>query len=132
MKNRFKQQKGYITLLLVIMVGAITTAMVITALGDGLGSAQTGAAFSERYRARSYADACVESALYLIHDDTISTPGSGSDSIDFDTGTCSYTAEVSLGGEISISAEGSAGRSVVPVSVSGTTSLGVIDIVSWN
>ncbi len=53
-----QKQNGYITLVLIIIVGALTSAVVLTALSDGISSAQTGLSFSQTYKARGYANAC--------------------------------------------------------------------------
>ncbi len=132
MKNKFKKQKGYVTLFLVIIVGVITTAMVLTVLNDGLSSASTGLSFTERYRARSFANACAEKALYRIHNgDITDSENNRLDPIIFhDNEECTYSAFID-GSSFRINAIGISESSHVIMVVTGTLSNGEIAISSW-
>lgn len=131
--SRRQSASGYITLVLVVIVGAITAAIVLTALSDGVSSSQTGLSFIQEYKARSFADACAEQALYLIHIGTIGTPGTGTGTLTPDaSGTCTYDVSVDAGGNVTIDAEGVSGRATVPVAVTATVSLGAVTITNWH
>lgn len=133
MRNlRTQKENGYITLMVVVIVGAFTAAVVLSALQSGVAGSNIGMSFMESYKARSYANACAEKALYRIHNNDISLSGSESSGLTFDDGsTCTYTATVSGGGGVTINAVGLYQLSRVPVAVAGTVSSGHVTITSW-
>lgn len=59
---------GYITLLSVLVLGAIFTASALLLLDRGLFSSLNALSWEEELRARSATDSCVESALQEIND----------------------------------------------------------------
>lgn len=124
-------EAGYITLMLVMIVGGITAATVLTALWDGVTASQAGIAYIASSKARSYADACAEKALYRVHNGDVSSPGSDSGSITFADGSCTFSTTVALGGNVTISGEGVYNDSHATVSVQGSVSVGVVTISSW-
>ena len=115
--------------MLVIIVGAITAAVVIRTLADSLSSSQIGLSFSQTYKARSLANACVEKALRRIHNGDFANTDSGN--ITFTNGNCIYSVSDISGGNISISATGTSGRSIITETVTGTVSGGNITINDW-
>ena len=87
------RHRGYITLISVLVVGAVGGAIGISLILLGLGASRTSFAFEQSVQAKSLADACAEEALQAIHDDN-GFAGSGALSIGY--GTCTYA--VSNGG----------------------------------
>ncbi len=126
-----KSGGGYITLIIVTIVGAFTAAMTLGVLADGISSSSTGLSFSQTYKARSYTNACAEKALFRIHngDITISEDITASPII-FDNGNCIYIANIS-GGNITINASGISGRAIVNITVTGTVAGGLVTITGW-
>jgi len=73
---------GYITLISVLVVGAVGVAIVISLLQLGLGTSRTSFTFRQSSQARALAHACAEEALQQIHDNTAFTgQGAGSRTI---------------------------------------------------
>ncbi|MCE9585498.1 hypothetical protein K8Q94_02665 [Candidatus Nomurabacteria bacterium] len=133
MNLKFKKQNlknGYVTLVLMIIVGTLTAGIVFTVMSDSINSSQIGLTFSQTYKARSYGNACAEKALYRIHNGDITA--SESNGITFDSNNhCTYDAVIS-GGNVTIDIEGVSGRANVTQNITGTLSSRNITIISWN
>ncbi len=127
------RENGYITLVLIIIVGALTAAVVLTALSDGISSAQTGLSFSQTYQARGYANACIEEALYRIHnlDITATENNNGAPTSFGSNEKCTYDASVS-GANVTIYATGTSNRATVGEILTGAVSGGDVTIIRWN
>jgi hypothetical protein len=132
-EQNISNQDGYITLVLMVIIGALATAIIITALSDSISSSQSGVAFYQTYKARSYANACAEKALYRIHDGDITLHEDNTSSpFSFASGEwCTYSADVS-GANITVHTVGVSKVAKVTGTVTGTVSAGNITIVSWN
>lgn len=89
------KKNGYITLISVLIVGAIATVVAVTYLMLGYGSMQSGQVITQSKQAEFFADACVEEALQQIRD---SVPFTGTGSLSFSEGECNYEV-VNLGGK---------------------------------
>ena len=72
-----EKQPGYITLLSVLIVGAVGVAISTSLVLLGLGNSLTGFALQQMYQAKALSDACAENALLEIRNSTSFT-GSGS------------------------------------------------------
>ncbi|MES2023088.1 MAG: hypothetical protein V4439_00190 [Patescibacteria group bacterium] len=129
---KIKKQKGYVTLMMMIIIGALTAGIVYTIMSDSISSLQMGVSFSQTYKARSYANACAEEALFRIHNGDITAHEDNTSSpISFGTNeTCTYDATVS-GGNVTITVTGNAKRAIVSETVNGTVSGGAVHITSW-
>jgi len=79
------RQGGYITLISVLVVGAVGAAVTISLLMFGLSASRSSFAFEQSAQARGLADACAEQALLSIHD-TNTCAGDGS--VSFGQGSC--------------------------------------------
>lgn len=100
-------QGGYILLLAVIVVGIVSGSIASTILLFGIGQNRTSLAIQEGANARFVADSCAQEVLeQLIQDDTYT----GSESVNFDNGTCTIDA---VGGT------GQSNRTVQVTAVSG-------------
>lgn len=88
-------KKGYITLLMVIIVGAIGVATSVSLLLLGVGSSKTSLSIEKSNQAKALVNACAEAALNQVR----SSPAfSGSASLSLGRGNCSYTV-TNLGGQ---------------------------------
>ena len=88
-------KKGYITLLMVIIVGAIGVATSVSLLLLGIGFSKTSLSIEKSNQAKALSNACAEAALDQIR----SSPSfSGSAGLTFGRGSCSYTV-TNLGGQ---------------------------------
>jgi hypothetical protein len=85
---RYNENKaGYVTLLSVLVLGAISSAVTITLLVLGIQSSQTSSSGLHSLQAHALAEACTEEALQEIRDSTLYT---GSGSLSNAAGSCQY------------------------------------------
>lgn len=120
--------KGYITLISVLVVGAVGVAITVSLLLLGLGSSRTSFAYEQSNQAKALANACAEEALQTIRNNTSYVGTSG---FDLGQGSCSYT----------VTNEGGENRTITAVGVVGIINRRVevvigdinpqINIVSW-
>lgn len=121
-------QPGYITLMAVILLGAIGSATVVSVLLLGLNSSRSSFALEQSAQARSYANSCGESALEKIAENSSYT---GSNTLTFPNGSCSYLVQTSGGSIRTVSASSTVGNAVRKISlVTGTLSPS-ITLTSW-
>ncbi len=134
---------GYITLMLILIVGAISFAIVFSILSSGITSTRIGLAFMGSYKAREYADACIEDTLYIIHAGTASTTGcyyedfensdSGTDcGHTIDNEGCRSTFSGDYGSTWEINSTGQSGRLSRDITVNAEESSGDITITGWS
>ena len=88
-KQKNKQQKGFVTLLLVLVTGAIGIAISTSVILSGLSSSRNSFTISQSNQARALADTCAEIALEHLRDGTATIGGSGFTS-NLDWGDCLY------------------------------------------
>ncbi len=87
-KNLRNNKGGYITLISVLIIGAIAIAITTSMLLLGLGSSRTSFALEQGYQAKALANLCSEEALQQIRS---STSFSGTNNLSAGQGTCTYT-----------------------------------------
>lgn len=87
--------KGYITLMSVLVVGVVGVAIALSLILLGIAASRTGFAIEQSYQAKALAHACAEEALQQIRN-SVSYTGSGN--VVLGQGSCSYTV-TSQGGE---------------------------------
>src|SRR4030042_7046490 len=87
-KKYNKQQKGFITLISVLVIGAVGVAIALSLLLLGVGNSRTSFAVEQSNQAKALANACAEEALQQIRE---FTPFTGSDDFALGQGTCAYT-----------------------------------------
>jgi hypothetical protein len=128
MTQRQSDKKGYITLLLVIITGAIGVATSVSLLLLGIGSSRTSLSIEKSNQAKALVNACAEAALNQIK----SSPSfSGSASLTFGQGNCSYTV-TNLGGQNrSISASSTVGEVLRKVKITLNQITPKINLTSW-
>jgi hypothetical protein len=88
-------RQGYITLISVLIVGAVGASVAISSILLGLSSSQTSSVFQKSGLVEGVASACAEEALQQIRN-SISYLGGGN--LSFSQGSCSYSV-ASTGGE---------------------------------
>ncbi len=121
-------ERGYITLISVLLVGAVGTAIATSLLLSGISSSDTSLAAVQSAEARSLADACAEEALQQIR---LSTSFSGYGSLQGTHGACGYLVVNTGGSNRTISASSTVGLVVRKVSVSVTGIMPLIVVSSW-
>ncbi|OHB18456.1 MAG: hypothetical protein A2666_05225 [Parcubacteria group bacterium RIFCSPHIGHO2_01_FULL_47_10b] len=119
---------GYITLISVLVVGAVGVAIVISLLQLGLGTSRTSFTFRQSSQARALAHACAEEALQQIHDNTAFT---GSGNLTLGQGSCDYTVTSQGAGSRTINASGLAGTVVRKEQVVINDISPLIQVVTW-
>ena len=130
-KNRISNgasKQGFITLLSVLIVAAISTMVAVSLLLLGLASSRTSLALEQSKQAQVLADACAEEALQQIRD---STPFAGSANLLLGQGSCDYTVTNTGGQNRTITAIATVGTIVRKLSISLDAINPSINITSW-
>jgi hypothetical protein len=123
-----KQLNGYITLLSVLIVGAISISITTSIILLGLSSADTGFSYQQMHQAKSLANACAEEALENIRE-TTSFAGSGS--LTQGQGSCTYAVTNTGGSSRQIDTVGTVGTVVRKSAVTISAIVPLIIISSW-
>lgn len=126
--RRSSHNRGYITLLSVLIMGAVGIAMTVSLLVLGLGSSRTSFAWEQSNQAKGLANGCAEEALQQIRSSTSFT---GSGTLTFGQGTCSYTVTNGGGSNRTITASGTVGTITRNVSISVTAITPLIVTSTW-
>ncbi len=127
-KNISQKNAGFVTLMAVLIVGAIGTAVAVSFLNRGIDSSKNTVSLEYSYQARLLADQCAELALQNIRN-TTEYLGSGSSSNS--TGTCTFLVEDYGGKRRNITAEGKSGDSTKKLLVEIDGINPQIIILSW-
>lgn len=121
-------QRGFITLLSVLVLGATGTAIVASLLLLGIGSSRTSFSGEQSNQTKALANACAEEALQQIRD---STPYTGNGNLTLGQGTCAYAVTSQGGQNRTITASGSIGTITRKVKVTIDAIQPDIEIASW-
>jgi hypothetical protein len=122
------RHRGYVTLISVMVTGAVGAAIGISLILLGLGASRTGFADEQSGQANALANACAEEGIQQVRD---SASFAGTGSLTLGTGTCGYTV-VNQGGENRmITATGTVGTMVRKVQASINRMRPTIQIASW-
>ena len=109
--------KGYITLISVLVVGAVGTTIALSLLLLGNGASRTSFALQQSAQAKGLANACAEEALEQIRESTLFA---GSGNLTLGQGTCTYTVTNIGGVSRTVTASSTVGTIVRKVSISIT------------
>ena len=109
--------KGYITLISVLVVGAVGTTIALSLLLLGNGASRTSFALQQSAQAKGLAKACAEEALEQIRESTLFA---GSGNLTFGQDTCTYTVTNIGGVSRTVTASSTVGTIVRKVSISIT------------
>ena len=123
-----KSYKGYVALITVLVVGAVSVVIVVSLILLGISSSRASFALEQSNQAKALANACAEEALQQIRN---STPFTGSGEIEFDQGLCYYLVTSQGGQNRTVTAQGiiqTIERKVKVVIGNITPS---INIISW-
>lgn len=117
------------TLISVLIVGAMGAAIVLALFSSGIGLSRSSVSLERARKARIFADACAEEALERIRD---FTPFAGSSALSFSgQGSCGYSV-ANQGGQMRlITASGTADTMVRKVRVAIDKISPQINTVSW-
>lgn len=134
MKTKFKKQNifakcdGYVTLISVLIVGAVGTSIVLSLLLLGSASSRTTFTYEQSLQAKNLADACAEDALEQIRTSTAFT---GSGNLTIGQGSCTYLVTSGGGENRTITASGTVGSVIRKVTISITDIDPSIVVNSW-
>lgn len=120
--------RGYVTLLSVLVVGAVGVAVTTSLILIGIGSSRTSFAIEQSNQSMELANACIEEALQQISD---STPYTGSDTLTLGQGTCDYTVTSQGSQDRTITATGTVGTTVRKVKVIINKITPAFEFVLW-
>jgi uncharacterized protein (UPF0333 family) len=121
-------RNGYITLVSVLVVGAIGVSIAASLILLGLGSSRASFAIQQSNQAKALANACAESALQQINN---STPFEGSGNLSIGQGNCAYTVIKLIGANREIESFGTMGTIVRKNKIIIDAINPQINIVSW-
>lgn len=121
-------KSAYITLMSVMLVGAVGLAIAVTLLILGLDFTRTSLSYTNSLKARGLANACAEEALQQIHDNnSYSSPSN----LTLSGSTCSYTITSGGGAIRTIQSTGVAGSDTRKVKVITSQLKPKILLTSW-
>lgn len=128
MEKCYNNQRGYIVLLTILLVGAVGLSIAVSIILIGIGQTRSMLAANSYILAKSHADACVEEALQQIRtDDTYI----GTGSLSLDGGACNYEV-IGLGGDLrEVHGTGTVANSTRKIKVNIDTISPTINITSW-
>jgi hypothetical protein len=132
MKKHFMDRqvydKGFITLISILVASSVAIAISVSLLLLGLGSSRSSFAIEQSNQVKAVANACVEEALQQIRD---SSGFTGSNNLTLGQGMCSYTVASGGGESRNIIVSGMVGTIVRKVEVTINAINPKINIVSW-
>lgn len=120
--------RGYITLISVLVVGAVGVAIATSLLMLGSASSRTSFALVQSSQARALASACAEEALQQIR---ASTPYTGTGGLSLGSGSCSYTVTSQGGENRTVTASGTIGTITRKVRVIVNDIYPLLTVESW-
>lgn len=123
-----KKQSGFIVLITVLVVGAVSAAIAVSVLWLGVGDSRSSFALEQSNQAKALANACSEEALQQIRD---STPFTGTGNLTLGQGTCTYTVTSQGGANRTVTASGTVGTIVRKVKIIIDTINPAINVTSW-
>lgn len=129
--NKSKEKKlesGYITLLSVLIVGALGLSVTTSLLLSGLSSSRNSLAVVQASYAKSMVNACAEEALERIRENISFT---GTNNMTFTLGTCTYTVTNTGGESRTIATSSTVGTIVKKLNITIDDINPRINISSW-
>lgn len=120
--------KGYITLISVLIVGAVGTAIAISLILLGNSSSQNSFVIQQSAQAKGLANACAEEALEQIRESTLFT---GTANLTLGQGSCTYTVTNTGGTNRGITTSGTVGTVIRKISITITAINPLIVVSSW-
>lgn len=120
--------RGFITLVSVLVVSAVGLSIALSLLLLGLGSSRTSFALTQSIQARGLANACAEESLRKVKN---SLSFSGTSTLFFSAGTCDYTVTNTGGQTRTITTSGTVGTIIRKVSILISQITPFIVVASW-
>lgn len=121
-------QSGYVALISVLIVGAVSLVATLSILNSGTDAQQSTLTSQQSIQAYGLANACAEEALQTVHDTTSFT---GTNSLALSTGSCTYAVTNTGGQNRVIDTTGTVNGVVRKIKVYVTITSTSITITSW-
>lgn len=121
-------KQGYVTLISILVVGAVGAAITVSLILLGVGASRTSFTVEQSNQAKGLANACIEEALQQVRD---STPFVGIGNLAFGQGTCTYAVTIQGGQNRTITAIGTVGTIVRKATVVINRITPLILMTSW-
>ncbi len=128
MKFFMHNTKGYITLLSVLIVGAVGTAIAVSLLLLGVGASRTSFALEQSHQVKALTNACVEEALEVIRETNLF---SGTTTLVIGAGSCSFGISLGAGEIRRVFASSTIGTITRKASTTVSAINPVIVVVGW-
>lgn len=125
---RYYEQRGYVALMAVLIIGAVALAISLVLLTTGADSQRTSLVAQQSKQARSLAVACAEEALQVVHDNIAYT---GTSNLSLGQGSCTYTVTVTAATTRTIVVSGTVGNVVRKIQAYVTIGSSSISVTSW-
>ena len=126
-KIKLKNNKGYVTLISVLVLGAVGLSVVVSAALLSLGSSRISLIIEQANQAQALADTCAEMALQEIWNWDANI---GTGNLNLGQGTCSYIISSETVPKV-ITASGLVGNIVRKVSISVDSLHPYVHLSSW-
>jgi hypothetical protein len=121
-------QRGYVALISVLIVGAVSLVAALGILTSGTESQRSTLVMQQSTQAQGLASACAEESLQVIHDNTAYT---GTNSLALGVGSCAYTVTNTGGQNRVIDTTGTVNTVVRKLKVYVTITATSITVTSW-
>ena len=121
-------QRGYILLLSVLVLGAVGLAITLSLLLTGLDASRTVSVSDRASESKALADACAEEALQQIRSNTAYA---GSGNLFFNGGSCSYMVTNTGGNTRQVTASGIMGDIIRRLTINVSAINPLITYSSW-
>lgn len=128
MKKQLRRNKGYITLISVIIFGVLGLAVAVSLLLLGLGASKSSLAIEQSAQAKGAADACAEAGLQAIRSDS---NYSGSANLTLGAASCAFTVTKGADENRIVSASGASGTIIRKVKVTLDKISPQLNLTSW-
>ena len=123
-----KNKKGLVTLLSILIIGALGAALAVSLLGIGISFAKTSYSLERAGKTKALADACAEEALYQIKNSNVFT---GNGTLFIEQGSCYYEILNSGGQNRQINVSATISSSVRNIEINIDQINPQIHILSW-
>lgn len=127
-KTKIQKHSGYVTLLALLIVGAIGMSVGVALMLSGVGGLKNSGSYESAHKARALAMTCAEEALEVIRENS---SFSGSNNLNLGGNTCNYTVTNTGGENRSIATSATVGTITSKVLVLIDAINPKINIASW-
>ena len=126
-KKLFRRQNGYVTLISVLLIGAVGLATAVSLLFIGFNNSKTAFTIEQSNQAKGLANACAEEALKQVSN-LISFTGQGN--LSLGRGNCIYNVLPNGNGKI-ITSSGTVGTVIRKVKITVDATTPKVNVASW-